>query len=164
MRKAKVLACPKLLHSWVEKIHMTWSGWTSDLLQEGMLGRGAYGLNPWSPSRYLIHMENSRLYVTRPVVMVFLVGCHGHVFQLVGSRFKCLLFSIKRIARFPESTGPYQFFCLVARSTTPQLGGRLSSIRATAWEMGVRASSPMFIPSVLSHLPVLHCVVSCTGG
>ena len=33
-------------------------------------------------------MKNSRLYATRPIVMVLVVGCHGHMLQdrnLIGS-------------------------------------------------------------------------------
>jgi hypothetical protein len=37
---------------------------------------------------YLISMENSKFYATRPVIMVFLVRCRGHMLQdrnLIGS-------------------------------------------------------------------------------
>jgi hypothetical protein len=52
-----------------------------------------------------------------------------------------------RIAGVPEFTQPYQFFYMVTQSTAPQVGGYLSFIYATAWEISGSAISPMLISS-----------------
>jgi hypothetical protein len=60
-------------------------------------GRKSHWLDIQGLSRYLISIENSRLYATLPAVMVFLVGCHDPMVQdrnLIGDRFKPLMFSI----------------------------------------------------------------------
>jgi hypothetical protein len=86
-------------------------------------GREAHWINTWGLSKYLIIMEDSRF-------LCNLTNCNGllggllwlHVpgqVELDRELFPCLLFSILRFPGVLNLLQPYQFFCLVARSTCP---------------------------------------------
>ena len=97
-------------------LYSLWTGTLEIYLCDGVGTRGRWFCFPISS---IWDIEDALFVWSCPtwlVVMGLPMGCHGHVSQdrnLFGSRFKCLPFSIMRIAGVSESARPYQVFHLV---------------------------------------------------